>query len=111
MMIAMHISVHKRVMKSRVQKGEPGDDRPGEATSEASRSCLVDGYQAETQRATCTNGTQTSPVAGAEPREVMPLVSYRASTEPVLHEIREVAGHTQSAKQLPTPQSKCFAKK
>ena len=48
----------------------------------------------------CTNGAQTSPVAGAEPREVMPLVSYRASAEPVLHEIREVAGHRQSAKQV-----------
>ncbi len=30
----------------------------------------------------------------------MPLVSYRASAELVLHEIREVAGHRQSAKQL-----------
>ena len=60
----------------------------------------------------CTNGAQTSPVAGAEPREVMPLVSYRAIAEPVLrwkrsdrvvpglHEIREVAGHRQSAKQV-----------
>jgi hypothetical protein len=31
----------------------------------------------------------------------MPLASYRASAEPVLHEIREVAGHRQSAKQVP----------
>jgi hypothetical protein len=30
----------------------------------------------------------------------MPLVSYRASAEPVLHKIREVAGHRQSAEQL-----------
>ena len=56
------------------------------------------------------NGAQTSPVAGAEPHEVMPLVSYRASAEAVLrwecndrvvsrlHEIRKVAGHRQSAK-------------
>ena len=58
------------------------------------------------------NGAQTSPVAGAEPREVMPLVSYRASVEavlrwkrsdrvvPGLHEIHEVAGRRQSAKQV-----------
>ncbi|PSQ82323.1 MAG: hypothetical protein BRD41_00405 [Bacteroidetes bacterium QS_1_63_11] len=36
------------------------------------RTCLVNGYR-------------------AEPREVMPLVSYRASAEPVLRKIREVA--------------------
>ena len=48
------------------------------------RSCLVDGYSAETQRVTCTNGAQTTPVAGAEPREVMPLVGYQASVEAVL---------------------------
>ena len=46
------------------------------------------------------NGAQTSPVAGGEPREVMPLVSYRASVEAVLHEIHEVAGRRQSAKQV-----------
>jgi len=65
------------------------------------RSCLVDGYSAETQRATCTNGAQASPVAGAEPREVMPLVSYRASAEPVLRwkrSDRVVPGCTRSAK-------------
>ena len=43
-----------------------------------------------------------NPVAGAEPREVMPLVSYRGSAEAVLHESREVVGHRQSAKQLLT---------
>jgi hypothetical protein len=68
--------------------------------SERFRSCLVDRYEAETQRATCMNGAQASPVAGAEPCEVMPQVSYRASAEAVLHEIRKVAGHRQSAKQL-----------
>ena len=62
--------------------------------------CLVDGSDVETQWSTCTNGAQTSPVAGAEPREVMPLVSYRASVEAVLHEIHEVAGRRQSAKQV-----------
>ena len=46
------------------------------------------------------NGAQTTPVAGAEPREVMPLVNYRASVEAVLHEIHEVAGRRQSAKQV-----------
>ena len=46
--------------------------------------CLADGYVAETQWAKYTNNAQTSPVAGAEPREVMPLVSYRASAEAVL---------------------------
>ena len=30
------------------------------------RTCLANGYSAETQRATCMNGAQTSPVAGAE---------------------------------------------
>ena len=30
----------------------------------------------------------------------MPLVNYRGSEEAVLHEIREVAGHRQSAKQM-----------
>ena len=30
----------------------------------------------------------------------MPLVSYRASVEAVLHEIHEVAGRRQSAKQV-----------
>ena len=30
----------------------------------------------------------------------MPLVNYRASAEAILHEIHEVAGHKQSAKQL-----------
>ena len=64
------------------------------------RTCLADGYEAETQRTTCTNGAQTSPVAGAEPREVMPLVSYRGSEEAVLHEIHEVGGRRQSAKQI-----------
>ena len=76
------------------------------------RTCLVDGSDAETQWSTCTNGAQASPVAGAEPREVMPLVSYRASIEavlrwkrsdrvvPGLHEIHEVAGRRQSAKQV-----------
>ena len=64
------------------------------------RTCLVDGSDAETQWSTCTNGAQASPVAGAEPREVMPLVSYRASVEAVLHEIHEVAGPRQSAKQV-----------
>ena len=44
----------------------------------------MDGSDVETQWSTCTNGAQTSPVAGAEPREVMPLVSYRASAEAVL---------------------------
>ena len=29
----------------------------------ALRSCLADGYEAETQRATCMNGAQTTPVA------------------------------------------------
>jgi hypothetical protein len=67
---------------------------------EPSRTCLVDGSDVETQWSTCTNGAQTSPVAGAEPREVMPLVSYRASVEAVLHEIHEVAGRRQSAKQV-----------
>ena len=33
----------------------------------------------------------------------MPLVSYRASVEAVLHEIHEVAGWRQSAKQVLTP--------
>ena len=46
------------------------------------------------------NGAQTTPVAGAEPREVMPLVSYRGSEEAVLHEIHEVTGRRQSAKQV-----------
>ena len=40
--------------------------------------------KAETQRSKCTNGAQTTPVAGAEPREVMPLVGYQASVEAVL---------------------------
>ena len=56
------------------------------------------------------NGAQASPVAGAEPREVMPLVSYRASAETVLRwkrsdrvvpglcEIHEVAGRRHLAK-------------
>ena len=66
------------------------------------RACLADGYSAETQRVTCTNGAQTSPVAGAEPREVMPLVSYRANAEAFLHEIHEVAGLIHSAKQVLT---------
>ena len=68
--------------------------------SPACRTCLVDGSDVETQWSTCTNDAQTSPVAGAEPREVMPLVSYRASVEAVLHEIHEVAGRRQSAKQM-----------
>ena len=54
------------------------------------------------------------PCSGAEPREVMPLVSYRASVEavlrwkrsdrvvPGLHEIHEVAGLIHSAKQVLT---------
>ena len=67
------------------------------------RTCLVDGSDVETQWSTCKNGAQTSPVAGAEPREVMPLVSYRASVEAVLHEIHEVAGRRQSAKQVLNP--------
>ena len=67
------------------------------------RTCLVDGSDVETQWSTCMNGAQTSPVAGAEPREVMPLVSYRASVEAVLHEIHEVAGRRQSAKQVLNP--------
>ena len=49
-----------------------------------SENLLVDGSDVETQWSTCTNGAQTSLVAGAEPREVMPLVSYRASAEAVL---------------------------
>ena len=64
------------------------------------RTCLVDGYVAETQWAKYTNNAQTSPVAGDEPREVMPLVSYRASAEVVLYEIHEVGGRRQSAKQV-----------
>ena len=58
------------------------------------------------------NDAQSSPVAGGEPCEVMPLVSYRADAEAILrwersdqvvhglHEIHEVAGHRASAKQL-----------
>ena len=49
------------------------------------------------------NVAQTNPVAGAEPREVMPLVSYRVSAEGVLREIHKVAGLRQSAKQLLNP--------
>ena len=64
------------------------------------RVCFASGWDAETQWAKCQNGAQMSPVAGAEPREVMPLVSYRASAEAVLHEIHEVAGRRQSAKQV-----------
>ncbi|PSQ89602.1 MAG: hypothetical protein BRD43_03275 [Bacteroidetes bacterium QS_4_64_154] len=64
------------------------------------RTCLADGYIAETQWAKYTNNAQTSPVAGAEPREVMPLVSYRASAEVVLYEIHEVGGRRQSAEQV-----------
>ena len=46
------------------------------------------------------NGAQTTPVVGAEQSEVMPLVNYRGSEEAVLHEIHEVAGRRQSAKQV-----------
>jgi hypothetical protein len=69
------------------------------------------------------NGAQASPVAGAEPREVMPLVSYRASAETVLRwkrsdrvvpglcEIHEVAGRRHLAKQvLMSSSSSAFAR-
>ena len=83
------------------------------SSSIGSHYTLVDGSDVETQWSTCTNGAQTSPVAGAEPREVMPLVSYRVSVEAVLHEIREVAGRRHLAKQvlrcrsLPRPRPTC----
>jgi hypothetical protein len=88
------------------------------------RTCLVDEYLAETRRATCTNGAQTSPVAGAEQKrghasgELPGECRTRSALErsdrvvPGLHEIREVAalgaqrpsthrgGHRQSAKQM-----------
>jgi LPS sulfotransferase NodH len=58
------------------------------------------------------NRRSIEPCSGAEPREVMPLVSYRANAEVTLrwqrsdqvvhglHEIHEVAGRRQSAKQV-----------
>ena len=64
------------------------------------KTCFASGYVAETQWATHTNGAQSNPVAGAEPREVMPLVSYRVSAEAVLREIHEVAGSKCLAKQV-----------
>ena len=67
------------------------------------RTWYVDGSDVETQWSMCTNGAQTTPVVGAEPREVMPLVNYRGSEEAVLHEIHEVAGRRQSAKQVLKP--------
>ena len=56
---------------------------------------MADGYVAETQWSTCTNGAQTTPV-----------VDYRGSEEAVLHEIHEVTGRRQSAKQVLTPTNK-----
>ena len=73
--------------------------------------CFASRCEAETQWATHMNGAQASPVAGAEPREVMPLVSYRASAKTVLCEIHEVAGRRHLAKQvLMSSSSSAFAR-
>ena len=50
------------------------------------RTCLADGYVAETQWAKC--------------RTVPKRWNYRGSEEAVLHEIHEVTGRRQSAKQV-----------
>ena len=75
----------------------------------------MDGYEAETQWVTCMNDAETSPVAERPERNEEVLSEcYQASAEVVLrwersdrvvsglHEIHEVAGRRQSAKQVLT---------